>query len=199
MSTKGNSGADRGAPGAAPEQGRARRAAGRLKIVAWVALAAFLLDRASKYWVVELMDLATQLRIDVAPPYLTLLMAWNEGANFGLGDDLGRGFWILLALAISSGLTIWALRLASPWRRICIGLLVGGALGNALDRWIYGAVADFLNMSCCGFYNPYAFNPADIFIFAGAIGLVALGAEPPAAEAEAKAGTVDGKDSAGKD
>jgi signal peptidase II len=50
-------------------------------------------------------------------------------------------------------------------------LLVGGALGNVVDRVIYGAVADFLNMSCCGFTNPYAFNVADISIFAGAIGL----------------------------
>jgi signal peptidase II len=54
---------------------------------------------------------------------------------------------------------------------ICVGLLVGGALGNALDRVIYGAVVDFLNMSCCGINNPYAFNVADIFIFVGAIGL----------------------------
>jgi len=48
------------------------------------------------------------------------------------------------------------------------GLVVGGAIGNALDRVIYGAVADFLNMSCCGLNNPYVFNVADIAIFAGA-------------------------------
>ena len=54
---------------------------------------------------------------------------------------------------------------------ISAGLLIGGALGNAFDRVVYGAVADFLNMSCCGFDNPYAFNVADIAIFAGAIGL----------------------------
>jgi signal peptidase II len=52
------------------------------------------------------------------------------------------------------------------------GLLVGGALGNVIDRIAYGAVADFLNMSCCGIENPYAFNVADIAIFAGALGLV---------------------------
>ena len=54
---------------------------------------------------------------------------------------------------------------------ISAGLLIGGALGNAFDRVVYGAVADFLNMSCCGFDNPYAFNIADIAIFSGAIGL----------------------------
>ena len=52
------------------------------------------------------------------------------------------------------------------------GLLVGGALGNVIDRITWGAVADFLNMSCCGIDNPYAFNIADISIFAGALGLI---------------------------
>ena len=49
---------------------------------------------------------------------------------------------------------------------------MGGALGNVVDRVLHGAVADFLNMSCCGINNPYAFNIADISIFIGAIGLV---------------------------
>ena len=167
---------------AAPAPGPAR-----LRAALWAALAAFIIDRVAKIWIVEFLDLKTRLLIEVQPPYLSLLMAWNEGANFGLGDGLGRGFWIALALAISLGLGWWAMRLASPWRRLCIGLLIGGAIGNALDRAIYGAVADFLNMSCCGLRNPYAFNPADIFIFAGAFGLVLLGAEPPEVEAEAEA------------
>ena len=65
------------------------------------------------------------------------------------------------------------------WRRpqsrmmnIAAGFLIGGALGNVIDRLLYGAVADFLNMSCCGIENPYAFNVADIAIFMGAAGLV---------------------------
>jgi signal peptidase II len=57
-------------------------------------------------------------------------------------------------------------------------LLVGGAIGNVIDRIAYGAVADFLNMSCCGFENPYAFNVADIAIFAGAFGLVVFSGKP---------------------
>ena len=52
------------------------------------------------------------------------------------------------------------------------GLLAGGALGNVVDRVLYGAVADFLNMSCCGFQNPYSFNVADIAVFLGAVGMV---------------------------
>jgi len=54
------------------------------------------------------------------------------------------------------------------------GFLIGGALGNVVDRVLYGAVADFLNMSCCGIENPFAFNVADIAIFIGAIGLAFL-------------------------
>jgi signal peptidase II len=50
--------------------------------------------------------------------------------------------------------------------------LIGGAAGNVIDRLLYGAVADFLNMSCCGIDNPYAFNVADVAIFVGAVGLV---------------------------
>ena len=55
---------------------------------------------------------------------------------------------------------------------LSLSLILGGALGNVVDRLVYGAVADFLNMSCCGIENPYAFNVADIAIFAGAIGLI---------------------------
>ncbi len=157
-----------------------------LRLTLGVAALALTLDRGAKWWVVEALDLKTRLYLEVAPPWLNLMMAWNRGANFGLGDGLGRMFWIVLALVISAGLLAWSLRLADPRKRICVGLLLGGAIGNALDRWVYGAVADFLNMSCCGFNNPYAFNPADIFIFAGAIGLVLLG-DRPADQAAPKA------------
>ena len=57
----------------------------------------------------------------------------------------------------------------SDW--VVLGLLVGGALGNVIDRLLYGAVADFLNVTCCGIANPWSFNIADIGVFAGAIGL----------------------------
>ena len=66
------------------------------------------------------------------------------------------------------------------WGLISGGLLIGGALGNVIDRLLYGAVADFINMSCCGISNPYVFNVADISIFAGALGLVLFaGAKTP--------------------
>ena len=83
--------------------------------------------------------------------------------------------WVLIAvaLAISAWVVVWMRRdRPGRWSMISAGLLVGGALGNVIDRLAYGAVADFLNMSCCGIENPYAFNVADIAIFAGALGLV---------------------------
>lgn len=136
--------------------------------------AAFAADQALKLWIVHGLGLIDRYVIEVAPPYLRLTMAWNEGANFGLGASFGAWVWIMAALAISAGLLIWSLRMTGQTRRLSVGLIVGGALGNALDRAVYGAVADFLNMSCCGIVNPYAFNLADIAIFAGAAGLILM-------------------------
>ena len=146
----------------------------RAGVVLAAASAAFLLDQASKWWVLLGLDLRERLVIDVADPFLRFTMAWNTGANFGLGADVGRGVWIAAAVAISLGLAIWSQRMPEVWRRASVGLLIGGALGNALDRAVHGAVFDFLNMSCCGIRNPYAFNVADVFIFAGAAGLILL-------------------------
>ena len=83
--------------------------------------------------------------------------------------------WVLIAVAltISAWVWLWMRREgAGRWAQISAGFLIGGALGNVIDRIVYGAVADFLNMSCCGIENPYAFNVADVAIFAGAIGLI---------------------------
>lgn len=141
-----------------------------------MALAIFALDQLSKYVVVHAMGLGNKLLIEVLPPVLTFRMAWNYGVNFGLfAGDAAATRWILVSVAL--GIVLFVL----VWMRrdppgtpglISAGLLIGGALGNVIDRIIYGAVADFLNMSCCGIDNPFAFNVADIAIFVGAIGLV---------------------------
>lgn len=132
------------------------------------ALVVFAFDQATKWAVVQMLDLKTMLRIDVLAPYLVFQMAWNEGINFGI--PLG-GKWVLVTLsaAISVGLSWWVLRRGTPVLVIAAGIVVGGAIGNAVDRVIYGAVADFLNMSCCGIVNPFSFNVADIAIFLGAV------------------------------
>lgn len=144
-----------------------------MRLMFWIALVVFLIDQASKYYVVHTLQLAQFRSIDVFPPFFNLRMAWNEGVNFGIFDGLGPWFLISVALTISVWVVLWV-RSAEQRTIVYIsaGLLVGGALGNVIDRVVYGAVADFINMSCCGFDNPYAFNVADIVIFAGAIGLV---------------------------
>ncbi len=144
--------------------------------IATAALAVFVLDQVTKAVVLYALALETVRRIDVVPPFLNLRMAWNEGVNFGIFGGVGDWMrWVLiaLALAISAAVWVWAARPEHGTRgKVAAGLLVGGAIGNAVDRVIYGAVADFLNMSCCGFDNPFAFNVADVAIFAGALGLV---------------------------
>ena len=142
----------------------------------WTALVVAGLDQLSKLIVVRWMDLKTLGVIEVWPPYISFRMAWNRGVNFGLfsgSSDLTR--WLLVAVAVAiSAWVIWWIARERPGLpgQLAAGLLVGGAIGNIADRLTWGAVADFLNMTCCGIANPYAFNIADISIFAGALGLV---------------------------
>jgi signal peptidase II len=142
------------------------------------ALLVFLADQASKWAVVVALDLQTRGRIEVLPPWISFRMAWNEGINFGLlssGSDLGRWLLIALAVAISAWVWVWVRKPGhSVPVRVSGGLLIGGALGNVVDRLHWGAVADFLNMSAPGFDNPFSFNVADIAIFVGAVGLAVL-------------------------
>ncbi|HSG37884.1 MAG TPA: signal peptidase II [Paracoccaceae bacterium] len=148
-----------------------------MRLTYWTGFWVFLLDQLSKYLVVHSLDLANVGRIEVLPPFLVFRMAWNTGVNFGLlsGADM-RWVLIAVALVITAAVLIWVRREGgNRWMQIGAGLLVGGALGNVIDRIIYGAVADFLNMSCCGIDNPYAFNLADAAIFLGAVLLVIFG------------------------
>jgi signal peptidase II len=153
-----------------------------MRILALTAALTFAFDQATKWAVVRMLDLPAVGQIDVLPPYLTFRMAWNTGINFGLlsgSADIMRWVLIAVALAISAWVMVWVYREgATRMAQFSAGLLIGGAVGNVIDRIWYGAVADFLNMSCCGIDNPYAFNVADIAIFAGAIGLVLFTGKP---------------------
>ena len=142
--------------------------------IALAALAAFLLDQASKAFVLYGLNLLEVYQIKVLPPLLQFSMAWNEGINFGLFSGV-QSRWVLIAIAlmICGAVYIWLMReKPGRWGAISGGLLIGGALGNVIDRVIYGAVADFLNMSCCGISNPFSFNVADVAVFAGATGII---------------------------
>ncbi|WP_300069335.1 signal peptidase II [uncultured Ruegeria sp.] len=154
------------------------------RLLIWAGLAAFVIDQVSKYLVVHVMRVADQLGgIDVLPPLLVFKYGENRGINFGLfqGDsDASRWVLIGVSIAICFAVVIWLRRsTATNFMLICGGLLIGGALGNVVDRILYGFVLDFLNMSCCGINNPFVFNLADVFIFAGAIGLVLFDGKKP--------------------
>ena len=163
-----------------------------MRLMTWTAIWIFFLDQVIKFHVLfnifgltwadvrpENGQLPFPPPVDVLDPFLRLTMAWNRGVNFGLFADFDMR-WVLIGVAIIiSVVVVWWLRRAprSKWMYLGGGLLLGGALGNVIDRLLYGAVADFLNMSCCGISNPYAFNVADISIFIGAVGLAFLSDE----------------------
>ncbi len=141
--------------------------------IALASLVFFGLDRLSKIVIVERLDLASIQKIPAWPPYVNFVMAWNKGVNFGFLDGFDAR-WLLVAISVivSVALMAWARRRSGWALMLACGAIIGGALGNAYDRIVYGAVADYINVSCCAIDNPYSFNVADVWIFGGAIFLV---------------------------
>lgn len=143
-----------------------------IRIIVVVASLVLAADQLTKWWVVDAMGLQERLVIPVLPPFLTFKMAWNTGINFGLfggGSDAMRWVLIAISVVVSAVLVWWVLRRGSATLALGAGLVLGGAIGNAWDRLTRGAVADFLNTSCCGLDNPFSFNIADVAIFLGAV------------------------------
>lgn len=174
----------RGGPGLSDRnsEGRTVGRFGALGAAALTALIVFVLDQASKIWVLDGLGLREKLQIDVFPP-LKFMLAYNTGVNFGLfASGSGVQIYILsgFALVVSVLLFIWSARSDSRLLALGCGLAAGGALANALDRLRVGAVIDFVNLDCCGIGNPYAFNLADCAIFVGAalIAVTAWSGEP---------------------
>ena len=146
-----------------------------IKRVFGLALTICTVDQASKVYVVHHLNLKEKISIEVINPILNFRMAWNKGINFGLldsGGEASRLILIALSIAVSVALLWWIRKSESAMRQSCVALIVGGALGNSIDRIVFGAVADFLNMSCCSVQNPFSFNFADIAIFVGAFSLI---------------------------
>ena len=133
------------------------------------------LDQITKYLVVFYMNLIERGQMSVWRGFIHFNMAWNSGINFGLLSNNGlaaRWILIVIALGICGVVTYWMRRETRSIALISAGMVIGGALGNVVDRILYGSVADFLNITCCGLRNPFAFNVADIAIFAGLLGLM---------------------------
>jgi signal peptidase II len=102
-------------------------------------------------------------------------MVWNYGISYGLLEaktELGRWMLALTAIAVTSFLVWWLSSVKDLRLATAIGLIIGGAVGNVIDRMVYGAVADFFLLHAFG-YNWYVFNIADIAVVGGVI-LMAL-------------------------
>jgi len=141
-----------------------------------VAAITCMLDQASKLYLVFVVDLANHpLRLG---PFLDFVLTRNTGISYGLFQTEGPlGQWLLLgfkAIAVVL-LWIWLSRSRSRLTALSLGLIIGGAIGNAIDRLAYGWVADFVFFHVSGAnwrFNWYVFNLADVAIFAGVIGLL---------------------------
>ena len=133
------------------------------------------LDQLSKWLVVFYFGLQKKLYLNLNNQFINFYMAWNKGINFGLfeGDSVVHAYILsAISILISIVFVIWLKNSTIFLIQIVAALVIGGALGNAIDRLLYGAVADFINITCCGLRNPYSFNLADVFIFIGLIGLL---------------------------
>jgi signal peptidase II len=142
-----------------------------------VAVAAAAIDQAIKLWLIFVTDLGARGMIELSP-FLDLVLTWNTGISYGLFPQEGPlGQWALLALkAIAAVLLwIWLARASSRLTAVALGLIIGGAIGNAIDRLAYGAVADFILFHITTEsidFKWYIFNLADVAIVAGVIGLL---------------------------
>lgn len=150
-----------------------RRWAG-LDTRAWgsmIALIVLAADQVSKLILVD--RLLSGPSIEVLP-FLNFALAWNPGVSFGMFDGGMVGPWWLLGLAVvfSTGLAIWLFRAAEPMLHVALGLMIGGAIGNAIDRVRWGAVADFVDVHAFG-WHFWTFNVADAGISVGAALLLA--------------------------
>lgn len=155
-----------------------RHPSGLPKLGVIVATAALIADRLSKYVMVERVmrpegEIRTPYftdRVIEVLPFLQLRLSWNAGISFSMFDS-GEGITTILLLAVQVSVTcvlIWWLRqLDRPWLQVASGLIIGGALGNILDRALFGAVADFLDFYWGAWHFP-TFNVADSCISVGA-------------------------------
>jgi signal peptidase II len=137
-----------------------------------IASGVLILDQLTKWWILLSVMNPPQL-IEIMPMF-NLVLTWNRGVSFGLfamGTDLGPWILSIVALVIVGVLLFWLRKAEGKLVPAAIGLIVGGAIGNVIDRMVHGAVVDFLDVYW-GIYHWPAFNVADSGITIGAILLV---------------------------
>ncbi|MEJ0075500.1 MAG: signal peptidase II [Alphaproteobacteria bacterium] len=142
-----------------------------------VALIVCAIDQAVKLWLLNVFDLANRGIVHITP-FLDFVLTWNTGISYGLlpqESDVGR--YVLLGLKAGAVLVLWAWLARAEFRltALALGLIIGGAVGNAIDSVAYGAVVDFVlfHITTKSFnFVWYVFNLADAAIVAGVIGLL---------------------------
>jgi signal peptidase II len=125
------------------------------------------LDQISKFWILNVFDLPLRTSVPVAGPF-HLTMVWNRGVSFGLlRADVDVTRWALVAFSVIVAifLAVWVRNTQRRLMAVALGLVIGGAVGNVIDRIRFGAVADFLDFSRLWF--PWIFNVADSAITCG--------------------------------
>jgi signal peptidase II len=141
------------------------------------ALAVLALDQASKLWLLFVFDIAHRGAVSVTP-FFDLWLAWNPGISFGWfqNDSAVAQISLMMIKAVAVIiLAIWMVRSRTLLATVALGLIIGGAIGNAIDRFAYGAVVDFalFHLQIGGnTYNWYVFNLADVAIVAGVAALL---------------------------
>lgn len=135
-----------------------------------IAAVVLVLDQLSKYWILSVIRLPERATMEVLWP-LQFTRIWNEGVSFGLlqaEHDLVRWGLVLFSLGVAALLSAWARSQTRLLPALGLGLVIGGAIGNAIDRARFGAVVDFIDVQRLGFF-PWIFNIADSGITIGVI------------------------------
>ena len=142
---------------------------GRLSAVgAALAVLAYIVDQAHKWYMIQVFDIARHQPVKVMPGF-DLVMVWNYGISYGWfasHSQFVRWTLIILSLVVSVVLVLWLATQVRPLLAAAIGMVLGGALANATDRLVHGAVADFFHLYA-GSFSWYVFNIADVAIVAG--------------------------------
>ena len=145
----------------------------RLSVLAYgLAAAVILLDQASKAWILFVLDLPSLRSVPLFGP-VNLSMVWNRGVSFGLfraDHEVMRWALATFSFGVALALAGWARKLTRPRLAVALGLIMGGAVGNLIDRVRWGAVCDFIDASAI--YFPWVFNIADSAITIGVIVLL---------------------------
>ena len=137
------------------------------------AVSACAADQLFKAWMIGVLDASPVHKIVLAP-FFDLVLVWNRGISYGLlkqEGDAGRWGLVAISLVAVLGLAYWLAHVHNRFSAVAIGLIIGGALGNVIDRVQYGAVADFFSFHI-GTFHWYIFNLADVAIVGGVAGLL---------------------------